>query len=124
FAHRLREDGKVPLLAAADTYRAAAIDQLRLWADRAGTDVVAHQPGADPGAVVYDAVQAALARRVDVVLVDTAGRLHTKSPLMEGLEPVRRVREYDVHTDTCVRLIRWRDVTSRERHVQYIADTV
>jgi fused signal recognition particle receptor len=91
FAHRLREDGKVPLLAAADTYRAAAIDQLRLWADRAKTDVVAHQPGSDPGAVVFDAVQAALARRVDVVLVDTAGRLHTKSPLMEELKKVRRV---------------------------------
>jgi fused signal recognition particle receptor len=91
FAHRLREDGKVALLAAADTYRAAAIDQLRLWADRAHTDVVAHQPGADPGAVVFDAVQAALARRVDVVLVDTAGRLHTKSPLMEELKKVRRV---------------------------------
>jgi fused signal recognition particle receptor len=91
FAHRLREDGKVPLLAAADTYRAAAIDQLRLWADRAKTDVVAHQPGSDPGAVVYDTVQAALARRVDVVLVDTAGRLHTKSPLMEELKKVRRV---------------------------------
>jgi fused signal recognition particle receptor len=91
FAHRLREDGKVPLLAAADTYRAAAIDQLRLWANRAQTDVVAHQPGSDPGAVVYDTVQAALARRVDVVLVDTAGRLHTKSPLMEELKKVRRV---------------------------------
>lgn len=91
FAHRLREDGRTPLLAAADTYRAAAIDQLRLWADRARTDVVAHQPGADPGAVVYDAVQAAIARRADVVLVDTAGRLHTKSPLMEELKKVRRV---------------------------------
>ncbi len=90
-AHRLHEDGKTALLAAADTYRAAAIDQLRLWANRANTDVVAHQPGADPGAVVFDAVQAALARRVDIVLVDTAGRLHTKSPLMEELKKVRRV---------------------------------
>ncbi|HEV7677330.1 MAG TPA: signal recognition particle-docking protein FtsY [Candidatus Dormibacteraeota bacterium] len=91
FAHRLREDGKTALLAAADTYRAAAIDQLRLWANRANTEVVAHQPGADPGAVVYDAIQAALARRIDVVLVDTAGRLHTKAPLMEELKKVRRV---------------------------------
>ncbi|HZS13072.1 MAG TPA: signal recognition particle-docking protein FtsY [Candidatus Dormibacteraeota bacterium] len=91
YAHRLREDGKTPLLAAADTYRAAAIDQLRLWADRANTEMVAHQPGSDPGAVVYDAIQAAVARRADVVLVDTAGRLHTKSPLMEELKKVRRV---------------------------------
>ena len=91
FAHRLREDGHTTLLAAADTFRAAAIDQLRLWANRANTEVVAHQPGADPGAVVYDALQAALARRVDVVLIDTAGRLHTKSPLMEEMKKVKRV---------------------------------
>jgi len=90
-AHRLRGEGLTPLVAAADTFRAAAIDQMRVWADRSGTDVVAHQPGADPGAVVYDAIQAALARRVDVVLVDTAGRLHTKSNLMAELEKVRRV---------------------------------
>ncbi len=91
FAHRLRNEGLTALVAAADTFRAAAIDQVRVWADRSGTDVVAHQPGADPGAVVYDAIQAALARRVDVVLVDTAGRLHTKSNLMAELEKVRRV---------------------------------
>jgi fused signal recognition particle receptor len=93
FAHRLRSEGLTPLVAAADTFRAAAIDQMRVWADRSGTDVVAHQPGADPGAVVYDALQAALARRIDVVLVDTAGRLHTKSNLMAELEKVRRVIE-------------------------------
>jgi fused signal recognition particle receptor len=91
FAHRLREDGRTPLLAAADTFRAAAIDQLRLWGDRARTDVIAHQPGADPGAVVFDAIQAAIARRVDVLLVDTAGRLHTKSPLMEEMKKIKRV---------------------------------
>jgi fused signal recognition particle receptor len=90
-AHRLRGEGVTALVAAADTFRAAAIDQMRLWADRSGTEVVAHQPGADPGAVVYDAIQAALARRLDVVLVDTAGRLHTKSNLMAELEKVRRV---------------------------------
>ncbi len=90
-AHRLRGEGMTCLVAAADTFRAAAIEQMRLWADRSGTEVVAHQPGADPGAVVYDAIQAALARRVDVVLVDTAGRLHTKSNLMAELEKVRRV---------------------------------
>jgi fused signal recognition particle receptor len=90
-AHRLRGEGVTALVAAADTFRAAAIEQMRLWADRSGTEVVAHQPGADPGAVVYDAIQAALARRIDVVLVDTAGRLHTKSNLMAELEKVRRV---------------------------------
>ena len=91
FAHRLRREGLTPLVAAADTFRAAAIDQMRLWADRSGTETIAHKPGADPGAVVYDAIQAALARRIDVLLVDTAGRLHTKSNLMAELEKVRRV---------------------------------
>jgi fused signal recognition particle receptor len=92
-AHRLQGEGRTALVAAADTFRAAAIDQMRIWAERSGTDVVAHQPGADPGAVVFDAIQAALARRVDVILVDTAGRLHTKSNLMAELEKVRRVIE-------------------------------
>jgi fused signal recognition particle receptor len=92
-AHRLREDGRSVLVAAADTYRAAAIDQMRVWANAAGADVVAHQPGGDPGAVVYDAVHAAFARRVDCVLVDTAGRLHTKVNLMAELTKVRRVAE-------------------------------
>ncbi|WP_337308705.1 signal recognition particle-docking protein FtsY [Candidatus Aeolococcus gillhamiae] len=91
--HRLSAEGMTALVAAADTFRAAAIDQMRVWADRSGIDVVAHRPGADPGAVVYDAIQAALARRIDVVLVDTAGRLHTKSNLMAELEKVRRVIE-------------------------------
>ena len=92
-AYRLREEGRTSLIAAADTYRAAAIDQMRIWADRAGTDMVAHQPGADPGAVVFDAIQAAEARRVDVVLIDTAGRLHTKVNLMAELGKIRRVVE-------------------------------
>ncbi|MBV8195654.1 MAG: signal recognition particle-docking protein FtsY [Candidatus Dormibacteraeota bacterium] len=92
-AYRLREEGRVPLVAAADTYRAAAIDQMRIWADRAGAEVVAHQPGADPGAVVFDAIQAATARRADVVLVDTAGRLHTKVNLMAELQKIRRVAQ-------------------------------
>jgi fused signal recognition particle receptor len=90
-AHRLHGEGLTALVAAADTFRAAAIDQMRLWADRSSTEVIAHRPGADPGAVVYDAIQAALARRIDVVLVDTAGRLHTKSNLMAELEKIRRV---------------------------------
>lgn len=90
-AHLLRHQGHRPLLAAADTYRAAAIDQLRLWADRAGVDMVAHQLGSDPGAVAFDAVEKARARRYDVVLVDTAGRLHTRIDLMEELGKIRRV---------------------------------
>ncbi len=90
-AHLLRRQGHRPLVAAADTYRAAAVDQLRLWAQRAGVDVVAHQAGADPGAVAFDAVKAARARGADVVLIDTAGRLHTRHDLMEELRKVRRV---------------------------------
>ncbi len=92
-AQLLHDSGRTTLVAAADTYRAAAIDQLRVWADRAGATVVAHQPGGDPGAVVYDALEAALARRADCVLVDTAGRLHTKANLMAELSKIRRVIE-------------------------------
>jgi fused signal recognition particle receptor len=90
-AHLLRGEGMRPLLAAADTYRAAAIDQLKLWGERAGVEVVAHQPGSDPGAVAFDAVQAARARGANPVLIDTAGRLHTRTDLMEELRKVRRV---------------------------------
>ena len=78
------------LLVAGDTFRAAAIDQLRVWGDRLGVEVVAHQPGADPSAVVFDGVQAARSRNSDIVMVDTAGRLQTKSNLMEELRKVRR----------------------------------
>lgn len=90
-AHKLKLDGHKVLLAAADTFRAAAIEQLEVWGRRAGAEVVKHQEGADPAAVVYDAVQAAKARKYDVVIVDTAGRLHTKVNLMEELKKVRRV---------------------------------
>jgi fused signal recognition particle receptor len=90
-AHRLHAEGRTTLIAAADTFRAAAIEQMRIWADRSGSDVVAHQPGADPGAVVFDALQAAMARRIDCVLVDTAGRLHTKTNLMAELAKIRNV---------------------------------
>jgi len=83
--------GRSIILAAADTFRAAAIDQLRIWADRAGVQMVAHAPGADPGAVVYDALDAAIARGADMVIADTAGRLHTKSNLMDELTKVRRI---------------------------------
>lgn len=90
-AFQLKKEGKSVLLAAADTFRAAAIDQLQKQGERVGVDVIAHQPGADPGAVVYDALQAAKSRRVDTVIIDTAGRLHTKYNLMEELKKVRRV---------------------------------
>lgn len=79
------------LLAAGDTFRAAAIDQLKIWSQRLGVDVVAHQPGGDPGAVVYDAIEAGRAREADVLIIDTAGRLHTKYNLMEELKKLRRV---------------------------------
>jgi fused signal recognition particle receptor len=88
---RLRDEGKSVLLAAGDTFRAAAIEQLKVWAERAGADFAAQGPGADPGAVVFDALQAARARGTDVVLADTAGRLHSQSHLMEELKKVRRV---------------------------------
>jgi len=90
-AYRLKSEGKKVILAAADTFRAAAIDQLKYWGERLGVDVIAHQPGADPGAVVYDTLQAARSRQVDDVIIDTAGRLHTKVNLMEELKKIRRV---------------------------------
>ncbi|MHB8917905.1 MAG: signal recognition particle-docking protein FtsY [Desulfocucumaceae bacterium] len=90
-AHNLRQDGKKVILAAADTFRAAAIDQLEIWGNRSGADVVKHREGSDPAAVVYDALQAARARKADAVIVDTAGRLHTKSNLMEELKKIGRI---------------------------------
>jgi fused signal recognition particle receptor len=90
-AHRLRADGRRVIVAAADTFRAAAIDQLALWTERAGADLVRHTEGSDPAAVVYDAAQAARARHADVLIVDTAGRLHTKTNLLEELKKLDRV---------------------------------
>lgn len=90
-AHTYKSQGKKTVLAAADTFRAAAIDQLKEWGQRAGVDVVAHKQGADPGAVVFDAMTAAERRDADVVIIDTAGRLHTKANLMEELRKVNRV---------------------------------
>ena len=86
-----REQGKRVVLGAADTFRAAAIEQLEVWGERVGAEVIAHKQGADPGAVAYDAYQAAQARGADVLIVDTAGRLHTKSNLMEEMKRVSRV---------------------------------
>ncbi len=90
-AHALQEEGKSVLLAAADTYRAGAVEQLEAWAERVGADFVGGSPGGDSAAVAYDAIEAALARDVDFVLIDTAGRLHTHRNLMEELQKVDRV---------------------------------
>ncbi|MFO7707927.1 MAG: signal recognition particle-docking protein FtsY [Desulfobacterales bacterium] len=89
-AARLKAQDRKVLIAAADTFRAAAVEQLTIWAERAGADIVRHQDGADPAAVAYDAVDAARARGADVVIVDTAGRLHTKVNLMEEIKKVKR----------------------------------
>jgi len=85
------------LLAAADTFRAAAIDQLCIWGERTGTEVIAPQPNADPGAVVYDAIRAGQSRKSDVLIIDTAGRLHTKFNLMQELAKVSSIARKQVH---------------------------
>ncbi len=90
-AHALRADGNQVIIAAADTFRAAAVEQMKQWGERVGVDVVAHKQGADPGAVVFDALSAAESRAADVVIIDTAGRLHTKFNLMEELRKILRV---------------------------------
>ena len=89
-AMKYKAEGKKVLIAAADTFRAAAIEQVEIWAQRAGADIVRHKEGADPAAVAYDAVEAAMARGADVVLIDTAGRLHTQKNLMEELKKIKR----------------------------------
>lgn len=93
---RLKKSGKKVLIAAADTFRAAAIDQLEVWGKRAGVDVIKHQEGSDPAAVIFDAINAAKSRKIDVLICDTAGRLHNKKNLMEELKKISRVieREY------------------------------
>lgn len=90
-AYTLKKQGKKVMLAAADTFRAAAIDQLEVWANRVGVELIRQQEGSDPAAVVYDAIQAAKARKADVLICDTAGRLHTKKNLMEELRKVSRI---------------------------------
>lgn len=90
-AGRFTAEGKSVLLAASDTFRAAAIEQLEIWSKRTGAQIVRHESGSDPAAVAFDAIEAAKARGTDIVIVDTAGRLHTKSPLMEELKKMRRV---------------------------------
>ena len=90
-AHSLKQEGKSVLLCAGDTFRAAAADQLEIWANRAGVDIVRQNEGADPGAVLFDALQSAKAKNVDVVLCDTAGRLHNKQNLMNELAKMRKI---------------------------------
>ncbi|WP_142414436.1 signal recognition particle-docking protein FtsY [Hathewaya massiliensis] len=97
-AHRYKENNKKVILAAADTFRAAAIDQLQVWSNRVGVDIVNHQEGADPGAVVFDAIQAAKARNADVLICDTAGRLHNKKNLMDELGKINRIIEREFGT--------------------------
>ena len=92
-----KDKGQRVILAAADTFRAAAIDQMNVWADRVGVDVVAHQPRADPGAVVFDAIRASQSRKADVLIIDTAGRLHTKYNLMRELVKIHSIARKQVH---------------------------
>lgn len=91
--HQYKKQGKKVLVAAADTFRAAAIDQLQVWTERAGVDIVKHAEGSDPGAVVYDAIDAAKARNCDILIIDTAGRLHNKKNLMDELAKINRIME-------------------------------
>lgn len=103
-AMRFQEIGRTVMLAAADTFRAAADEQLAVWADRANVQLIKHQPGSDPAAVVFDAVQAAKARGIDLLIVDTAGRMHNKKNLMDELGKMRRIidREYPEATVRCM----------------------
>lgn len=102
---QLKQDGKKVIMAAADTFRAAAIEQLTEWSNRAGVEIIAQQEGSDPGAVVYDAIQAAKARKADVLICDTAGRLHNKKNLMNELNKINRIieKEYpDAYKETLI----------------------
>src|SRR5687767_4936871 len=95
-ANQMREEGKKPLICAADTFRAAAVDQLQIWADRAGVDIIRAKENSDPAAVVFDAMTAAKTRQAGVVLVDTAGRLHTRTNLMNELDKIRRIASREI----------------------------
>lgn len=99
-ALRLKEQGRSVILGAADTFRAAAIEQLQVWADRADVDLIKHAEGSDPAAVVYDTIQAGKARGVDVIIIDTAGRLHNKKNLMDELNKISRVIDRELPDST------------------------
>ena len=98
-AYRFKQEGLNVLLAAADTFRAAAIDQLQIWADRVGVELIKHREGSDPGAVVFDAISAARARSADILIIDTAGRLQNKTNLMRELSKVRKIIEREIGQD-------------------------
>ncbi|HIE59423.1 MAG TPA: signal recognition particle-docking protein FtsY [Hydrogenothermaceae bacterium] len=104
-AYQFKEEGKSVVLAAADTFRAAAIDQLQIWADRVGVRIIKHKEGADPSAVVFDAISSAKAKGDDIVLVDTAGRLHTKENLMKELQKIKRTIKKFSENQPCETLL-------------------
>ncbi|GAB6088268.1 signal recognition particle-docking protein FtsY [Alkaliphilus crotonatoxidans] len=116
-AHRLKKEGKKVVLAAGDTFRAAAADQLKIWGDRVGVEVIRHQEGADPGAVIYDGIQAAKARQADVLICDTAGRLHNKKNLMNELGKIFKIveREYSNATKEVLLVL---DATTGQNAIQ------
>lgn len=114
--HLLKDQGKKVIMAAGDTFRAAAIDQLEIWAKRAGVDIIRHTEGADPSAVIYDAIAAAKARNFDVIVCDTAGRLHTKKNLMEELKKIFRIIQREL-PDTDVETLLVLDATTGQNAV-------
>lgn len=117
-AHRYKEKGKKVLLVAGDTFRAAAIDQLQIWSNRVGTDIVKHQEGSDPAAVIFDGLQAAKARNVDVLICDTAGRLHNKKNLMDELSKINRIIDREVSNGVKVETLLVLDATTGQNAVQ------
>ncbi len=116
-AHRFKSEGKTVLLAAADTFRAAAIDQLKVWGDRVDVNVIAHTEGSDPAAVIYDGIQAAKARDVDVLICDTAGRLHNKKNLMNELAKIFKVIERE-HPNATREVLLVLDATTGQNAIQ------
>ena len=120
-AHRLSESGKKVIIGAADTFRAAAIDQIAVWAERSGTDIVKHKDGADPAAVVYDTIAAAKARNADVIICDTAGRLHNKKNLMAELEKITRVIDREL-PDTDKEILLVLDATTGQNAIEQAKD--
>ncbi len=115
-AARFRSNGKKVIVAAADTFRAAAIDQLNVWTDRAGVDIIKHSEGSDPAAVVFDAISAAKARGADIILCDTAGRLHNKKNLMEELKKIARIINREL-PEACVETLLVLDATTGQNAV-------
>ena len=120
-AHRLSESGKKVIIGAADTFRAAAIDQISVWAERSGTDIVRHQDGADPAAVVFDTIAAAKARKADVIICDTAGRLHNKKHLMGERETIMRVIDREL-ADADKEILLVLDATTGQNAIEQAKD--